>query len=86
MPPRPRAVNTLSAMFINPVDAPIGKLPISLIIGNNEPVLQMVCIPTERFEGLQGGIASMELAMDTVEVSKTGQTLFLDDLRVERIQ
>ena len=67
---------------INPIDAPIGKSLVSLIFGESEPVLQMVCIPTKSLEGLSGGIVSMKLVMDTVEAGKAGQTLYVDDLRV----
>ena len=67
---------------VDPVETPIYK-PLYLdVIGKREPVLQMVCIPTERFEGLSGSIASMEWIMDTEEPSKAGQILYADDLRV----
>ena len=69
---------------INPIDAPIGKPPFSLIFGEREPVLQMVCIPTDRFDGLQGDIVRMEWVFDVNEASKKGQTLYVDDLRVEQ--
>ena len=68
---------------VDPVDTPIYKPLYLAVIGAREPVLQMVCIPTERFEGLGGSIASMEWIMDPAEVSKSGQTLYADDLRVE---
>ena len=69
---------------INPIEAPVFKPLISAIVGVCEPVLQMVCIPTERFEGLRGDIFSMEWIMDAGEAGKTGQVLYADDLRVER--
>lgn len=68
----------------NPIDTPIGKPFFSLLFGEREPVLQMICIPTEQFEGLHGSIVSMEWIMDTVETNIDGQTLYADDLRVER--
>jgi len=70
---------------VNPIDTPIFT-PIYLsFIGMREPVLQMVIIPTEQFEGLQGGIVSMEWVMDSLVTIGAGQTLFADDLRIGRI-
>jgi len=69
---------------VNPIDARIYKPLFLEIVGVREPVLQMVCIPTERFDGLSGSITSMEWIMDSVENSKAGQTLYADDLRVEK--
>lgn len=69
---------------VNPLDAPIGKPIASSIIGEREPVLQMVSIPTERFQGLTGDIVNMEWLMDNAEISKAGQILYADDLRVEK--
>jgi hypothetical protein len=68
----------------DPVEARIGKPVFSAIFGTREPVLQMVCIPTERFEGLHGVIVSMEWIMDKADAGKTGQTLYADDLRVDK--
>jgi len=69
---------------VNPIETPMFT-PLHLsIIGRSEPVLQMVRIPIERFEGLQGEIISMEWIMDAAEISRDGQTLFVDDLRVGR--
>lgn len=67
---------------VNPIEAPIAKPPYSMIFGTSEPVLQAVCIPTGRFEGLHGDIVSMEWIMDK-NISKNGQVLYADDLRVE---
>jgi hypothetical protein len=65
----------------NPLDSPIGKPIISSIVGKREPVLQMICISTNQFEGLSGNIIRMEWVMDNTEISKSGQTLYADDLR-----
>ena len=66
----------------NPIDAHIFSPLLSAITGSTrEPVLQMVSIPSERFEGLQGEIVSMEWIMNTVGVE---QVLFIDDLRIMR--
>lgn len=67
---------------VNPIKAPIAKPPYSMILGTSEPVLQAVCIPTGRFEGLRGDIVSMEWIMD-ICITKNGQVLYADDLRVE---
>ena len=67
---------------VNPIDAPIFTPLYLSFIGRSEPVLQMVRIPTEWFEGLQGEIESMEWVMDIAEISRDGQTLFVDDLRI----
>jgi len=69
---------------VNPIDAPVFKPLFSAIIGVREPVLQMICIPTERFEGLRGNIVSMEWIMDTAGISNAGLTLYADDLRVAK--
>ncbi len=69
---------------VNPIDAPISKPLFSAITGSSEPVLQMVCIPTVRFEGLYGEITSMEWLFHNIEDSKDGQTLFIDDMRIEK--
>ena len=69
---------------VNPIDAPIAKPLFSLIFGESEPVLQMVCIPTDRFDGLQGDIVRMEWVFEVKEAGKKGQTLYVDDLRVEQ--
>lgn len=66
---------------VNPIEAPIAKPPYSMIFGTREPVLQAVCIPTGQFEGLRGDIVSMEWIMDLC-MSKNGQVLYADDLRV----
>jgi len=67
----------------NPIDAHIFSPLAAAIMGStSEPVLQMVSIPTELFEGLQGEIVSMEWIMET---SEAVQTLYVDDLRVERL-
>ena len=68
---------------VNPIDAHIFSPIMTRIAGGgtSEPVLQMVSIPTEYFEGLQGGIVSMEWVFDVAEV---GQILYVDDLRVSR--
>jgi len=71
---------------VNPIDAPIFTPLYLSFIGRSEPVLKMVRIPTERFEELQGEIVSMEWIMDIAEISRDGQTLFIDDLRVKRNQ
>ena len=67
----------------NPIDAHIFTPLSAIVIGSNtrEPILQMISIPTERFEGLQGEIVSMEWLMDAAGV---GQILYVDDLRVAR--
>ena len=69
---------------INPNVAPVFKPLISAIVGEREPVLQMVCIPTEQFEGLRGDVIGMEWIIDAGEAGKTCQILYADDLRVER--
>jgi hypothetical protein len=69
---------------VNPIDTPIFTPLYLSIIGRSEPVLQMIHISTERFEGLQGEIVSMEWIMDIEATIKTGQTLFVDDLRIGR--
>jgi hypothetical protein len=81
-----------SAMSINdfggvvsPVEVPIYKPLFSEIVGVCEPVLQMVCIPTDSFEGLSGAIVSMEWVMDAENAGKSGHILYADDLRVERL-
>jgi hypothetical protein len=68
----------------NPIDAPIGKPIASSIIGKREPVLQMICIPTERFDNLSSDIISMEWIIDNTEISNAEQILYADDLRVEK--
>jgi hypothetical protein len=70
---------------VNPVNAPIFKPLFSFVLGVREPVLQMICIPTAQFDGLSENIVSMEWIMDVGEISKTGQTLYVDDLQVEKI-
>ena len=69
---------------VNPVRAPIAKPPLTLFISESEPVLQMVRICTERFEGLQGNIISMEWIFEGAPTGAGGGTLYADDLRVER--
>jgi len=69
---------------VNPIDTPIFTPLYLSIIGRSEPVLQMIHISTERFEGLQGEIVSMEWIMDIEATIKTGQTLFVDDFRIGR--
>jgi pimeloyl-ACP methyl ester carboxylesterase len=69
----------------DPIEARIGKPIFSAIFGTREPVLQMARIPTDQFEGLQGGLASMEWIMDKAHAGKAGQTLYADDLRVEKL-
>lgn len=69
---------------VNPIEAPIAKPLYSMILGTSEPVLQMVCIPTEQFEGLHGDIVSMEWIFDNTYSSKDRQTLYADDLRVKK--
>ncbi|MDR2931560.1 MAG: hypothetical protein LBV27_00470 [Oscillospiraceae bacterium] len=76
-----RSVNDFGGV-VNPLESPIGKPVVSSLVGDREPVLQMVCIPTEQFEGLAGDIVRMEWVLDPVEVSKDGQTMYVDDLRV----
>jgi hypothetical protein len=70
----------------NPIDAHVYKPLFSAVVGAREPVMQMICIPTGRFEGLGEGesIASMEWSMDASSGGKAGQTLYVDDLRVLR--
>lgn len=70
---------------VNPIDAPIAKPLVSSIMGSSEPVLQAVCIPTGRFEGISGEIVKMEWKMNTIETGTNGQTLYVDDLRVEKL-
>lgn len=67
---------------VDPIDAPIAKPLYSMILGTSEPVLQMNCIPTGKFKGLNGEIVSMEWIFD-VSTSKNGQILYADDLRIE---
>ncbi|MCL1964462.1 MAG: hypothetical protein FWF69_05305 [Firmicutes bacterium] len=69
---------------VNPVEAPIAKPLLSMILGTQEPVLQSVHIPTDRFEGLQGDIVSMEWIFDDLRGSENGHILYADDLRVEK--
>jgi dienelactone hydrolase len=69
----------------DPIDALIYKPLFLAATGKREPVLQMICIATEQFDGLKGSIASMDWIMDTVETSKNGQILYVDDIRVERL-
>jgi len=66
----------------NPIEVPIFKPLFIDITGKSEPVLQMIRIATERFDGLNGDIVSMEWIMDTAEISKNGQVLYVDDIRV----
>ena len=68
---------------VDPIDAPAFKPIFSLIRGEREPVLQMVCIPTELFEGLSGSVDSMEWVMPAGSVGEEGATLYADDLRVQ---
>lgn len=67
---------------VNPIDAPIAKPLFSSTMGSSEPVLQMVCIPTSQFKGLQGEIISMEWVIDNVNIGEDAQVLYVDDLRV----
>lgn len=69
---------------VNPIEAPIAKPLYSMLLGTSEPVLQMVCIPTEQFGELHGDIVSMEWIFDNTYISKDGQVLYADDLRVEK--
>jgi len=65
----------------NPIPINIFTPIISSMRSTREPVLQMISIPTNSFTGLQGEIVRMEWIMQTNE---TLQTLYIDDLRVER--
>ena len=65
----------------SPIVTPLFTPIFQLIAGDYEPVLQILPIPSNRFTGLQGEIATMELVMDTANTTKT---LFIDDLRVSR--
>jgi dienelactone hydrolase len=65
-----------------PISAPVFKLPLSLLIGDREPILQLVCIPTDRFPGLGGEIVTMEWIMDPPTTGLA--TLYVDDLRIAR--
>ena len=69
---------------VDPIAAPVYKPPLLAVIGKCEPVLQMICIATDRFDGLYGNIVSMEWIMDAAEAGKDGQILYADDLRVEK--
>jgi len=64
----------------DPIDVPIYKPLFLAITGKREPVLQTICIATERFDGLNGSILSMEWVMDTVETSNNGYILYVDDI------
>jgi len=66
----------------NPIDAHIFSPVISAIMGStSEPVLQMISIPTEQFEGLQGEIVSMEWIMESMGIT---QILYIDNLLLKR--
>ena len=69
---------------VNPIDAPIVKPLASLMIDLSEPVLQIVCIQTEQFNGLSGDIISMDWIFTDFTLSKSGKVLYIDDLRVEK--
>lgn len=68
----------------DPIDSPISKPLFASIIGSSEPILQAVCIPTEQFKGLHGEIVSMEWIIHNTTISKKGQILYADDLRLEK--
>ena len=68
-----------------PIDVPIYKPLFLEITGKNEPVLQTICIETERFSGLAGDIVSMEWIMNSAETSDDGHVLYVDDLLVEKL-
>ena len=68
----------------DPIYVPIYKPLFLAVTGKREPVLQMICIDTERFDGQSGNIVSMEWLMDTVQTSKTGQVLYVDDICVKK--
>ena len=67
---------------VDPIDVPIYKPILLEIVGKNEPVLQMICIDTERFEGLDGSIISMEWVMSAKETDISEHTLYVDDFLV----
>ncbi|MDR2889180.1 MAG: hypothetical protein LBV33_04995 [Lachnospiraceae bacterium] len=68
-----------------PLAAPIAK-PLFADSVTSEPVLQMVAIKTDRFEGLTGNIITMEWIMDRNGESSETTTLYVDDLRIEQYQ
>lgn len=69
---------------VNPLEVTTAKPLFSALTDSSEPVLQAVCIPTERFEGLSGEIVSMEWTFKPVNGENGEQTLYADDLRVEK--
>jgi hypothetical protein len=69
---------------IDPVNVPIYKPLFLAVIGKHEPVLQTICIATERFGGLHGSILRMEWIMDTFDTSNNGQVMYVDDLSVKK--
>ncbi|MCL2169190.1 MAG: hypothetical protein FWB74_04100 [Defluviitaleaceae bacterium] len=62
----------------SPITTPMFTPIFQSLVGNYEPVLQILAIPTERF-GLTSEIANLALIMETADSTKT---LFIDDLRV----
>jgi len=64
------------------VDASIVKFPLAFMVDASEPVLQMVCIQTSCFAGLNGDIVSMEWVFDNTNINDNPQVLYADDLRI----
>ena len=69
---------------VNPIESRIYKPLFLGIAGHQEPVLQLVQIPTGNFKGLDGAIIRMEWLMTNENTGKDGAVLYVDDLRVER--
>jgi acetyl esterase/lipase len=64
----------------NPIEARIFTPFLSVIMGDtSEPVLQMISISADRFDGLNGEITRMEWIMDNIG---TEQVLLIDDLLI----
>ena len=64
---------------VNPIETRIYTPILMRLTDMQEPVLQMVSIPTAEFNGIYGEIVRMEWIMDDLDIE---QTLFVDALRI----